>query len=110
MAAGTFARIPDTEQIWGKVRIVMATYTGSASYGTGGDALPGNLGLRNIRGVFQIGQNTASAGILSEWNTTTAKLQLFWTGALVSTALAEVTAATNVSTMVWTVLVISIDD
>ena len=108
MAAGTFAKgTPDPENVVGRWRVVQITYTGAASYVAGGD-VPTALGIRSIRGVLLLGQNTASLGVIPVWNNQTGKLQLFWTGAAVSTALAEF--AGNASTFVYTLLLISIDD
>ena len=107
MAAGTFAKAtPDPENILGKWRAMQATYTGNAAYTAGGDAVPG-LGLRSVRGVIMLGQNTASIGVVPVYNTQTGKLQLFQQASGAG-AFAEFSG--NASTFVYSLLIISIDD
>jgi hypothetical protein len=106
MTAGIFAKAPDGESVWGDTRVIVFTYTGSAAYNPGGD-VP-SVGLRSIRGAMMMGQNTASLGVIPVWNSQTGKLQLFWTGAALSGALAEFSG--NASTFVYTMLFVSLDD
>lgn len=108
MAAPTLTRVLDTEEVWGTTRVGQWQYTGNAAYTAGGDVPPSNLGFRSIRGMVVIGQNSASAGIVAIYNNQTGKIQLFQTGAVVSTPLAEFSG--NASTFIFTFLVISIDD
>jgi hypothetical protein len=93
------------------VAIWTMAFTASDTYLTGGLALlAATFGLsRPIAGVVVLGQNTAggTAGMVWIWNTQTQKLQAFWTGAVVSTALAEVTNTTSIASVTLTVLVIT---
>lgn len=71
--------------------------TGTGSYATGGDTLsPKLLGMNVIEG----GYVAPSAGFVFELIPQadgTAKVKAFWTGAVVSTALGEVTAAQSLA-------------
>ena len=106
MAAGTFAKVADSETIFGNKRTVQYNYTGNAAYSPGGDAP--TLPLRKNAGMIVLGQNTASLGVQAVWNSTTLSVQLFWTGAAVSGLLAEFSG--NASTFVFALLFISTDD
>jgi hypothetical protein len=107
MAAGTFAAgTPDPDSVLGRWRVRQITYTGAAAYVAGGDVPPA-LGLRSIRGILLIGQNTASLGVIPIWNNQTGKLQLFQQ-TTVAGPLVEFSG--NASTFVYTLLFISNDD
>jgi hypothetical protein len=102
-----------SENVWGRQRIRLVTITGDASYPTGGYALTGNqFGLRSIDGIIVLGCVTAATGIMPYWNTTTQKWQLFYptNGATSPNAGEEIPNGTSVSTITFTVAVLSIDD
>jgi len=91
------------------VAIFTLAFTASDTYLTGGVALAAaSFGLsRPILSVEVIGYNTAAAagGMIWIWNTQTSKLMALWTGAVVSTALAEVTNTTTIASFTLTVRV-----
>ena len=69
----------------------------AGTYPTGGFTV--NASLFGLNALFSLDVNPDS-GFVFEYiptNTTTGKLKMFWTGAGLSAALAEVTNATNVS-------------
>lgn len=74
MAAPTYAKAtPDGENVLGKWRVATWVYTGNAAYTAGGDVPPA-LGIRSIRGMTLIGQNTASLGVIPIYNNQTGKV------------------------------------
>ena len=92
----------------GNITLVKREYLGSSnltintldldtSYPTNGYPLtPAQLGVgTNLRMVVAQAKN----GIVFEYDYVNSKLKAFWTGAVVSTALAEVTNTTNLSTV-----------
>lgn len=107
MPAGTFApATPDPDNVSGRWREKVITYTGNATYVAGGDLVPA-LGIRLIRGVVLLGQNTASLGVIPIYNNQTGKLQLFQQ-TTVAGPLVEFSG--NASTFVYTLLLIAVDD
>lgn len=76
----------------------IATFAAS-DYPTGGYTInPASFGMGRIRGMWQVASQTGTPlGVVWQFNKATNKLQAFWTGAVVSTALAEVTATTDFS-------------
>jgi len=113
-ATATFAG--DDWSQFGNVPVRFATLTLDASYPAGGYVLTGQTfggaptggfttANNGIRGLEVIGNNTAGAPYVYNYNAQTGFLQVFWTGAAVSSALAEVLATTNLSTTVLQVLV-----
>lgn len=107
MAAGTFAAgTPDPDNVLGRWRVRHITYIGAAAYVAGGD-VPPPLGIRVIRGILLIGQNTASLGVIPIWNVQTGKLQLFQQ-TTVAGPLVEFSG--NASAFVYQLLFISNDD
>lgn len=105
MAAPTLTKVADSEVVWGSKRTAQYTYTGNAAYTSGGD-VPATS-LRNIAGVLDIGQNTASLGVSFFWNTQTGKMQLFQQ-TTVAGPLVEFSG--NASTFSFTLLFISGDN
>jgi hypothetical protein len=100
---------------FGNIPVRFANLTLDASYPAGGYAINGGLfggastgggqaSNNGLRGLDVIGSNTAAGGYVYSYNSQTGKMQVFWTGAVVSTQLAEVTAATNLSTTVINVI------
>lgn len=99
--------------VWGAlpVRVVTAT-PAAADYPTGGYTLTPGVGIplgAPIFGVLTLGDTGGTTAVILKWNTATSKLQAFWTGAVISTALAEVTAATDLSAFTFTLLIIGIN-
>lgn len=92
----------------GNARNVIATITFDASYLTGGESLTAaDLGLTTIT---HLSSETAAAAagttaVVTKYDYTNAKLQAFWTGGVVSTALAQVTSTTDLSAYVCRVRV-----
>lgn len=91
---------------------VRCKLTGSASYATGGDTIAGStIGLGSITklvitggGDAAAGAGTASYQAIPVYDTSlvnVTKVQVFWTGAGFSGAFAEITATTNLSTIVF---------
>jgi len=97
--------------VWGATGVAMFTMTFAAgdTYLTNGFALDKTkFGLsRPIAAVIVCGYNTAGIGMEWFWNAQTQKLQARWTGAAVSSALAEVTNTTAIAGFVVTILVIT---
>ena len=88
---------------FGGFRARLAKITPDTSYPTAGYVLaPKDFGLSEILGVIPVGlDNTVqTTGVVWQYNIQTGKLQAFWTGAVVSTILAEVTNATNLSAQI----------
>lgn len=116
--AATAQFLGDDTQYFGSVPVRFANLTLDNSYPAGGYVLTGQefggastgggfASNNGIRGVIVLGQNTAGAGgYVFEYNSQTGKLQAFWTGAVISTALGEVTAATDLSAVVLNLLVL----
>lgn len=78
----------------------IATFAVS-DYPTGGYAITAiAFGLGRLRAVWEVAVQTGTpVGVVWKYNKATGKLMAFWTGAVVSTALAEVTASTDLSGM-----------
>ena len=114
--AGTITYPPTTPQVaWprddrgGSAR-VMFSWTGSASYTTGGDAIAaGEIKLGVIEympAAVAIAATGAATAIIFQYNYVTGKMQAFWqTGAAAAAALPEVTSTTDLSD--YTALVIA---
>lgn len=99
--AATVSRVPDEANVSvGPIPVTSITVTGDTSYPTGGYSITAaSLGMKAILGMAPLGNNTAAAGFEANWNTQTGKLQFY------SGALAEVTNATDVHTLIFTILV-----
>lgn len=100
------------EDVWGALPIAIVTATPAASdYATGGYTLTPGVGipLGSIFAVLQLGDTGTTTEVRLKWNTTTQKLQAYWTGAAVSGFLAEVTPNTDLSGFTFTLLIIGIN-
>ncbi len=76
--------------------------TPDASYPTGGYTFSASTaGLNRLYGVAFL---AVAAGYIPQWDRTNGKIKLYWTGAGLSAAVAEVTNATNASACVMEVL------
>lgn len=106
MAIGAISRVGIPETL-GQTTLKFFKVTLPTSYTTGGDIITAaSLGFRDVIAVNVMGVANAAGGatgVMCGWRYSTdpaaGKLQAFWTGAVVSTALAEVTSTTNLSTM-----------
>lgn len=105
----------DDQSQFGNIPVRFANVALDNSYPAGGYAVNGGMfagastggfltANNGLRGLAFVGQNTAAAGYVFAYNAQTGKVQAFWTGAALSGVLAEVTAATNLSTVVLNVL------
>jgi hypothetical protein len=100
------------EDVWGALPIAIVTAVPAAGdYATGGYTLTPGAGipLGSIFTVIPAGDTGGATGVLLKWNTTTQKLQAFWTGAAVSGFLAEVAATTDLSAFTFTLLILGIN-
>lgn len=89
------------QDVQGGSRVIVADVTFDSSYATGGESLtPADLGLKAIHFLTdQVGKTASgTTAILTRYDYVAQKLLAIWTGAVVSTALAEVTNTTNLST------------
>jgi hypothetical protein len=85
-------------------RAVRVTLTGSASYATGGDTLPTNLGLNYVENVLVVSSSAgASDGHQVQYQLSGANAGKV---KVVDNANAEVAAATDLSGASWDVLVV----
>lgn len=107
MAVGAVTEIK--RGVIGDLKYVVVTVVGAASYTTTGDALDLNAvtGINNIYLVLSdiAGPSPAVNAATVDYDATAKKLQVFGTAANVL-GLTEVTAATNLSTQTYTLLVI----
>jgi len=104
--------------VWGAlpVRVVTAT-PAAADYTTGGYTLTPGSGIplgSPIFGVITLGDTGGTGAVVLKWNTSTSKLQAFWSGAVAeggaaAAELAEVTAGTDLSAFTFTLLIIGIN-
>ncbi len=112
MAAIAWAKVADSEDVWGKHRVNQWTMTLSATaYVAGGFAVTGaTFGLRKIAGMTQIAgvPTTGPSAALWTYNATTGKLQGWGTGAADTNLLDEIVSGSL--TLTATFLVISTDD
>lgn len=96
MAIGTITQ--KTDDLLGTVKLRTYEVVLPTSYTTGGDSLTAAmLGLtRVISCVASVAHASAGAtAVVCRYDHGTSKLQCYWTGAVVSTALAEVTSTTD---------------
>ena len=100
----------ETQFVAGNKDFKHFTITFDSSYPTAGEPLTAaDLGCKVVFAVIPCGsfRNTAGTlGIQVSYDHTNAKLLAYWTGAVVSTALAEVASTTDLSTYSGRVLVI----
>ncbi len=79
----TVAQLADFENMsWGPVPVTFATVTLDSSYPSGGygTSLGMNaaaFSLRGLTGIWVLGVNTAAAGYVGVWNTTTSKFAVY---------------------------------
>ena len=105
MAATIADTTPVSDNVAGRLHLKTVTITGDSSYPTGGYALtPAQVGFTSI--VAVLFSDASALGVQATYDYTNQKVKLFWTGAGLSAALAEVTNATNVSTAVLRALII----
>jgi hypothetical protein len=98
----------------GGIRLTGGTVSFDASYPTGGEAVtPAQwgataVGLDGRQPDFVLLQQTSptTTGNVYAWSKATGKIVATWTGAVVSTALAEVTNTTSLATVVVSFLAI----
>jgi len=71
----TLTKLPDSEDYWGKHRVVIYDITGDTSYPTGGYAVTAaGFGMRRIYGMKDIGGNATSARLMYRFDTTNTKI------------------------------------
>ena len=111
MAALAWARIADSEDVWGKHRVTFWTLTLSSTlYVAGGMAVSGaTFGIKAILGMFEVACTplTTTSDYVAKYNSATGKVQLFGTGASDTAALDE---AAGTFTLVKTFAIISTSD
>ena len=96
--AATIAVVKRFKAVGGMPKDALFDVTLDASYPAGGYAItPANLGLK---GIWNLQPTDVVNGYAFAWDKTAGKLMAYWTGAAVSSVLAEVTAATNLSAVV----------
>lgn len=107
----TFTFLGDDNSQFGNIPVRFANVALDNSYPTGGYAVNGgNFGgaatggyqtaNNGLRGLAFIGQNTAAAGYVVQYNSQTGKIQVFvMPAAATAGPLVEATAATNLSTL-----------
>ena len=89
------------QDVQGGSRVIYADVTFDASYVTAGEPLTAqDLGLTAIHWVSdQVGKTAAgTTAIFTRYDYVAQKLLAYWTGAAISSALAEVASTTNLST------------
>ena len=90
----------------GPFKASLVEITGPASYvnpGGGVEFTPASLGLTTILAVFM---QDSLLGHIARYDPATGKVKFLWTGAGLSAVMAEVTNATNLSTVTVRALVI----
>jgi len=71
----TLTKLADSDDIWGKHRVVVYDITGDTSYPTGGYAVTAaGFGMRRIYGMKDIGGNATSARLMYRFVTTNTKI------------------------------------
>lgn len=121
--AATITFLGDDQNVWGNIPVRLGKFTADNSYPPGGYVISGanfggaasgapgadgtNVANNGIRGLVIVGSDTADAGYLAQYNMQTGKVQFFvMPAAATAGPLVEVTAATNLSTVVLYVLVL----
>lgn len=70
--------VPDSEDVFGKQRVVSYDITPDTSYPTGGYAFTAaNLGWSELKGMTVIGGNSASGGYKAHYDTVNKKIMVF---------------------------------
>jgi len=96
--------IPGQNSAHQLIRVIDVTF--DSSYPTGGEALDfTTLGFASVQAVIDAGGIT-HGGFVYDYDYTNSKILAYWTGAVVSTALAEVTNATNMAAFTVRLVVI----
>jgi hypothetical protein len=77
--AAVFTNKLDSNDVWGKHRVIVTTMaTAGSDYVTGGFAVtPAQFGMRQIYGMDPIGGNAAGGAYMAAYNNSTGKVQLF---------------------------------
>lgn len=96
--AATLAVVKRFQARQGQPRRALFDVTLDASYPAGGYAITATQ--FGFKGIWMVNPNPVVAGYAFQWDVTNGKLKAYWTGAAVSAVLAEVTATTNLSTVV----------
>jgi hypothetical protein len=95
----TRVTVPDSEDVFGKQRVVSQDITLDTSYPTGGYSIaPASLGWSEIKGVTIIGGNATAGGYKAHWDTTNKKLMVFTAGGFTPEGEFTGTAAAQVFT------------
>ena len=98
----TRVKVPDSEDVWGKHRVVGQSITLDNSYPTGGYSITArDLGWSEITGVIRLGGNAAGAAYHMVYDTVNSKLMAFSGGS-------EVANATDLSAAVVRVLFLGV--
>jgi hypothetical protein len=76
----TRTTVPDSEDVWGKHRVVSQDITFDTSYPTGGYSITAaSLGWSAIDGILKLGESGATKGYDLTWDTANSKLMAFRT-------------------------------
>lgn len=96
--------IPGQNSAHQLIRVIDVTF--DSSYPAGGEPIDfTTLGFASVQAVIDAGGLT-HGGFVYDYDYANSKLLVYWTGAVVSTALAEVTAATNLAAFTVRLVVI----
>lgn len=75
----TYLKVPDGDNVEGKLRTTEFDLTLDNSYAAGGIAIPAaTIGFTKIVKVIEVGGNVASTGVLFAWDTTNGKLVVYY--------------------------------
>jgi len=100
--------LPDSEDRMGKRPVLGAQVTLDNPYPAGGYLLdPAQFGFKYAMGCLVMGVHTAGTAYHYVWNTSTNRLQVFYTGAAFSGVLAEAVGA-NLSSVTLELLFIGL--
>jgi len=103
---------PQSEDVWGRLRVRVATLTFDSSYDAGGESfVPSDVGLASFLAVVPLPDSNALGGNVVLYDYTARKLRVYRqrdpaAAGGADIPLTEVTAAVNLSTLVVRVLAI----